>query len=74
MNKKTFALACIFFCATIAWLGFTLYWKFYAGHPVSGFDLIVALLCVLARGAMVIHEFHEKKRRHLHEVNRNQIP
>ncbi len=74
MNKKTFALACIFLCATIAWFGLNLYWRFYAGHCVSGFDLVVSLLCVLAGGAMVRHEFRKKKRRHLHEVNRHQIP
>lgn len=74
MNKKTFALAVLFFCATLAWFLLILYWRFVAGHYVNTFDLVVSVLCVIAGSGMVYHEFRKKKRRHLDEVNKHKIP
>lgn len=74
MNKKTFTLALLFFCATLVWLGISIRWAFTCSHCVTWFDLLIALLFALAGGGMTIHEFRKKKRKHLEEVNRNKIP
>lgn len=72
MNKKTFTLALLFFCATLVWLGFIIYWDIV--DRVSIYNTFVALLFVVFSGAMVWNEWHKKRRRHIEEVNRNQIP
>lgn len=74
MNKKTFVLALLFFCATLGWLGVSLYWFFTRPAYVCGFDLLVALAFVLAGAGMTVHEFRKKKRTHLDEANKHQIP
>lgn len=74
MNKKTFTLALLFFCATLVWLGITIRWFCIRRHCVSWFDLAVALLFVIAGCGMTVHEFRKKKRTHLEEVNRHKIP
>lgn len=72
MNKKAFALAALFLFVTIVWLGVNIYWML--THRNTMFDLVVAVLFVLAGVGMVWNEFHKKKRRHLDEVNRFKIP
>lgn len=72
MNRKTFTVAMFFFCATIVWLGVNIYWRMNRLNTV--FDLVVAVLFVLAAVGMVCNEFHKKKRKHLDEVNRYKIP
>lgn len=74
MNKKTFTLALLFFCATLVWLGVNIRWFFTCRSCVSWFDLLVALLFVTAGAGMTVHEFRKKKRRHIQDVNRHQIP
>lgn len=74
MNKKTFALALVFLCATLGWLGVSLYWRFTRPACVCGFDLLIAVFFVLASAGMTVHEFRKKKRIHLDEANRHQIP
>lgn len=72
MNKKTFTVAMIFLIVTLVWLGVNIYWTF--SHRNTAFDLVVAVLFVLAGVGMVYNEFHKRKRRHLHEVNKYKIP
>ncbi|MDE6445283.1 MAG: hypothetical protein K2L06_00250 [Alistipes sp.] len=74
MNKKTFALALLFFCATLGWLGVSLYWRFTRPACISGFDLLIAVCFALAGAGMTVHEFRKKKRIHLDEANKHQIP
>ena len=61
MNKKTFTLALVFFCATVVWLGVNIYW-------------LVAFLFVLAGAGMTWNEYKKKRRRHLDEVNPHKLP
>lgn len=72
MNKKTFMLALLFLIATLCWLGVNIWWDF-TGKPHI-FDTILAVLFVLFAAGMVYNEFHKKKCRHLHEVNKHKIP
>lgn len=74
MNKKTFLLALLFFLATLAGLGFAVYKRL--THPiyVGWFDLTISVLFVVASGAMTVHEFRKKKRIHLDEADKHQIP
>lgn len=72
MNKKTFTIAMIFLCVTLVWLGVNIYWMLSKQNTL--FDLVIAVLFVLAGVCMVYNEFHKKKRRHLDEVNRYKIP
>lgn len=74
MNKKTFTLALSFLCLTLAWLGVTLYWFFTRRACIGWFDLLIAMLFVAAAAGMTVHEFRKKKRIHLDEVNKHQIP
>lgn len=74
MNKKTFVLALLFLCLTAAWFGISLYWFFARRAYVGWFDLLIALCFVAAGAGMTVHEFRKKKRVHLDEVNRHQIP
>lgn len=72
MNKKTFALALLFLLATLCWLCVNIYWDLTGQRDL--FATFIALIFVALAGAMTFHEFRKKKRRHLDEVNRNQIP
>lgn len=72
MNKKTFALALLFLLATLSWLCVNIYWDFTGRRDI--FATLIALFFVIFAAAMVVHEFRKKKRRHLDEVNRHQIP
>ena len=72
MNKKTFTVATIFLCVTLVWLGVNIYWLLNRLNTL--FDLVIAVLFVLAGVGMVYNECHKKKRRHLDEVNRYKIP
>lgn len=72
MNKKTFALALSFFLATLVWLGVNIYWDF--TDRWDPFSTVIALSLVVIFAGMACHEGRKKKRRHLDEVNRNQIP
>lgn len=74
MNKKTFTVAVIFLVATLVWLGVNVYWLLTHAHCTSVFDLIVGVLFVAAGVGMVCNEFNKKKRKHLEEVNKHQIP
>ncbi|MCM1151446.1 MAG: hypothetical protein NC209_02255 [Alistipes sp.] len=74
MNKKTFILASMFLCITLVWLGANVYWRAVRPACVSGFDLAVAVLFVAVAAGMTVHEFRKKKRRHLEDVNKHQIP
>jgi len=74
MNKKTFALALLFFGATLVWLGVTLYWCAVRPACIGGFDIAIAVLFALAGAGMTVHEFRKKKRIHLDEADRHQIP
>ena len=72
MNKKTFTVATIFLCVTLVWLGVNIYWTLSKQNTL--FDLVIAVLFVLAGVGMVYNEFHKKRRKHLDEVNRYKIP
>lgn len=72
MNRKTFTVAMFFLCVTLVWLGVNIYWL--VNRLNTLFDLVVAVLFVLAAGGMVCNEFHKKRRKHLDEVNRYKIP
>lgn len=72
MNKKAFCVAMLFLCATVVWLGVNIYWMLRGMN--SAFDLVIAVVCVVAGIVMVYNEYHKKKRRHLAEANRNRIP
>lgn len=72
MNKKTFTVAVIFLLVTLVWLGVNVFWAF--SRQNTFFDLIVAVLFVLAGAGMVYNELHKRKRKHLHEVNKYKIP
>lgn len=72
MNKKTLCVALLFLCATLVWLGVNIYWAFTG--PYAIFDIVIALIFVLAGAGMVWNEFGKKKRKHLAEVNKHQIP
>ena len=74
MNKKTFTLAVIFLICALGWLGANVYWRVTRSNCVNAFDLVVGVLFVVFAAAMVWNEYHKKRRRHLDEVNRNQIP
>lgn len=72
MNKKTFTVALLFLIATLVWLGVNIYWTFSGRGRV--FDLVVAVLFVLAGLGMVYNESNKRKCRHIDEVNKHQIP
>lgn len=72
MNKKTFTLAALFLCATFVWLCLNIYWAVMSRN--TAFDLVIAVLFVLAGVGMVLNEFHKRKRKHLDEVNKYKIP
>ncbi|MDE6508371.1 MAG: hypothetical protein K2O55_06670 [Alistipes sp.] len=74
MNFKTFALALLFLCLTVAWFGVSLYWFFTCRAFVGWFDLAIAGCFVAAGVGMTVHEFRKKKRVHLDEANKHQIP
>lgn len=74
MNKKTFSLATLFLLATLVWLGVNIYWLWTDNCSGSVFDLIIALLFVVAASGMVYNETNKKKRRHLADVDKRQIP
>lgn len=68
MNKKTFALALIFFVVTVLYLGFELYWFFTSHLPKK--ELALPVLFVIAASVMVWREFRRKKRKHVEDVKR----
>ena len=72
MNKKTFTVAVIFLIVTLVWLGVNIFWALSNSNCI--FDLVVAVLFVLAGDGMVYNECHKRKCRHRDEVNRHQIP
>ncbi|WP_295961626.1 hypothetical protein [uncultured Alistipes sp.] len=72
MNKKTFTVAVIFLIVTLVWLGVNIFWAMSNRNCV--FDLIVAVLFVVAGAGMVYNECHKRKRKHLAEVNKFKIP
>ena len=71
MNKKTFTLAVIFLCVSVALLVAEIFW-FYRNCTV--YDWIISVFLVVAGAWMVWNELHKKKRRHLADVNKNEIP
>ena len=68
MNKKTFTVAVIFLIVTLVWLGVNIFWALSNSNCI--FDLVVAVLFVLAGVGMVYNECHKRKRKHLDEVNK----
>lgn len=72
MNKKTFALSVLFVLLTLGWLGLNIYWEVVRHN--TAFDIIIAVLFVVAALGMACNEFKKKKRRHLSDVNKHQIP
>ena len=57
MNKKTFTLALVFFCATVVWLGVNIYWLVARPACVCLLDLLIAFLFVLAGAGMTWNEY-----------------
>ena len=74
MNKKTFTLALVFFCATVVWLRVNIYWLVARPACVCLLDLLIAFLFVLAGAGMTWSEYKKKRRRHLDEVNPHKLP
>lgn len=74
MNRKTFTVAVLFLILTLLWLGLNIYWAVMHRYCVTGFDLVIAVLFVLAGVGMVCNEFKKKRCRHLYEVNKHKIP
>ena len=72
MNKKTFTVAVIFMIVTLVWLGVNIFWALSNSNCI--FDLVVAVLFVLAGVGMVYNACHKRKRKHLDEVNKYKIP
>lgn len=67
MNKKTFTVALIFLCLTIAWLVINVIWFM---HDRKWSEIVVPVLLVAAAIYMVYSEFHKRKRRHIEEVKK----
>lgn len=59
---------------TLVWLGLNVYWKVTHSNCVHVIDFIIGIMFVAAAAGMVYNEFHKKKRRHLDEVDKHQIP
>ncbi len=74
MNRKTFALAVSFLCLTLCGFIACIYGFATGTGCVGGFDLTIALVCLVAAACMVVHEGRKKKRKHLADVNKHQIP
>ena len=74
MNKKTFTLAIAFLVLTLVWLGTNIYWRVTHSNCVNTFDFIVGILFVAAAAGMVFNEYLKKKRKHLDEVDKYNIP
>lgn len=72
MNKKTFTVAIIFLCVTVLWLGVNIYWYITSHNTMV--SIVIAVVFILAGLGMVYNEGQKKKRRHLEEVNKHQIP
>lgn len=72
MNKKTFIVAVIFLIVTLVWLGINIFWALSGRNTY--FDLIVAILFVIAGAGMVYNECHKRPRKHLDEVIKHKIP
>ncbi len=68
MNKKTFAVALLFWIVTLLWLAFELYWFFTNHLPKK--ELALPVLFVIASSVMVWREYHRKKRKHVEDVKR----
>ncbi len=71
MNKKTFALAVVFLCVAVALLAVNLFWF---RDSCTAWDWVITVFLVIAGVLMVGNEMHKKRRRHLADVNRNEIP
>ncbi|WP_295940170.1 hypothetical protein [uncultured Alistipes sp.] len=72
MNKKTCTVAMIFMIVTLVWLGVNIFWAVTNRNCV--FDLVISALFALAGVGMVYNEFNKRKRRHISDVNKHQIP
>lgn len=74
MNRKTFALAVSFLCLTLCGFAACIYGFATGTGSVGGFDLMIASVCLVAAACMVVHEGRKKKRKHLADVDKYQIP
>ena len=72
MNRKTFAVAAIFFLASLAWFVINVVWA--VARRGSMADLLIALFFLIAGIGMMYNEYHKKKRRHLADVHKPRIP
>lgn len=72
MNKKTFAVAVLFFCVSLAWLVVNIFWT--VKHCNTMVDLVISVFFFLAGVGMVYNECKKKKRRHLADVDKTRIP
>lgn len=72
MNKKTFTLALLFLCLTLVWFGINVYWDI--TRHLDVYNTVLSLLFVVFGAAMTWNEAKKKKRRHIEEVNKTQIP
>jgi len=68
MNKKTFAVAFIFLCVTVAWLVINIVW-WTSTHKTGELFLPVVFVCVAA--GMVYRQSKTKQRRHIEDVKRH---
>lgn len=71
MNKKTLTLAVIFLCVAVALLVVNYFWF---REKCTGYDWGISIFLVIAGVWMVWNELHKKKRKHLADVNKHEIP
>lgn len=67
MNKKTFFVAFLFLCVTVAWLTINIVW-WTADHDEG--KLVMPALFVVAAIFMVYRQATAKKRRHVEDVKK----
>ncbi len=72
MNRKAFAVAILFLCVALVWLGINIYWAII--HRNGPFDLGIAIVFVVAGCGMAWSESQKKKRQRLDQINKHKIP
>lgn len=74
MNRKTFALAFLWFLVTLCWFGYNVYELVRCLCMGHVWNLLVSF-AILIFSALVVHnEYHKKRRRHIEDVRHDKIP
>lgn len=67
MNKKTFAVAFVFLCVTVAWLTINIVWWTSTRRTA---DLFFPVVFVCLAAVMVYRQGTKKKRRHIEDAKK----